>query len=228
VGPLASQVRAHFRPEFINRVDEFIVFEPLTAPQIRAIVQLAAQRLVMRLAAQRIGLVLQDSAVDYLAAKGFDPVYGARPVKRALQRELQTLLAQALLRGEFVEDDTIYVAAGAPGSGLVLTKQPFDDSQPSTSSTPAVPEGSHGGGSGRSVQGLGSSGLPGAGGGGPGGSKVRGQPGARQVVVRAGSGKANGTLGKVGSGGGDVAPVASEPVTGGDADSVDSSMDLID
>ncbi|GBF99361.1 hypothetical protein Rsub_12165 [Raphidocelis subcapitata] len=112
-------VRGHFRPEFINRVDEFIVFEPLTAPQIRAIVGLKAGALAARLAAQRVTLVLGESALDHLAAKGFDPVYGARPVKRALQRELQTRLAQALLRGEFGEGDTVRVEAAEGGLTLV-------------------------------------------------------------------------------------------------------------
>jgi ATP-dependent Clp protease ATP-binding subunit ClpB len=115
-------VRSHFRPEFINRVDEFIVFEPLVQQQIRAIVGQHAAALVARVAQQRINLQLDDSALDYLASKGFDQVYGARPVKRALQRELQTHLAQSLLRAEFVEGDTILVQAAADGEGLLLSK----------------------------------------------------------------------------------------------------------
>ncbi|WIA34267.1 hypothetical protein OEZ86_012610 [Tetradesmus obliquus] len=117
-----AEVKAHFRPEFVNRVDEFIVFEPLVRSQIRDIVGLRATALVQRVAAQHIRMALGDSAVDFLAAKGFDPVFGARPVKRALQRELQTLLAQALLRGEFVEGDTILVEAAPDGSCLTLRK----------------------------------------------------------------------------------------------------------
>jgi len=117
-----AEVRSHFRPEFVNRVDEFIVFEPLVREQIRDIVGLRATALVERVARQRLQMRLTDSALEYLASKGFDPVYGARPVKRALQRELQTLLAQALLRGEFIEGDLILVQAAADGSGLTLTK----------------------------------------------------------------------------------------------------------
>ncbi|KAI8471940.1 MAG: P-loop containing nucleoside triphosphate hydrolase protein [Monoraphidium minutum] len=122
-GRVMDAVRGHFRPEFINRVDEFIVFEPLTQPEIRDIVGLKSAALAGRLAAQRIGLVLTDSALDYLADKGFDPVYGARPVKRALQRELQTRLAQALLRGEFSEGDTVRVEAAPGGDGLALIRE---------------------------------------------------------------------------------------------------------
>ncbi|EFJ41834.1 hypothetical protein VOLCADRAFT_40352, partial [Volvox carteri f. nagariensis] len=96
-----DQVRRHFPPEFLNRVDEFIIFEPLTARQIRDVVGLRLRGLVSRLAEKKIRLVLADSAMDYLASKGFDPIFGARPVKRAIQRELETPLAQALLRGDF-------------------------------------------------------------------------------------------------------------------------------
>eukprot|EP00195_Chlamydomonas_chlamydogama_P016479 CAMPEP_0202907142 /NCGR_PEP_ID=MMETSP1392-20130828/41493_1 /ASSEMBLY_ACC=CAM_ASM_000868 /TAXON_ID=225041 /ORGANISM="Chlamydomonas chlamydogama, Strain SAG 11-48b" /LENGTH=196 /DNA_ID=CAMNT_0049595921 /DNA_START=1 /DNA_END=588 /DNA_ORIENTATION=+ len=119
-----EHVRSHFRPEFINRVDDFITFEPLREDQIRQIVKLRAQRLVGRLAERRMALELRDSAVERLAKVGYDPVYGARPVKRALQRELQTLLAKALLRGDFEEDDTVVVEAAPSGSGLVLSKGP--------------------------------------------------------------------------------------------------------
>eukprot|EP00955_Chlamydomonas_euryale_P035021 349960-Chlamydomonas_euryale.AAC.1 len=112
-----DHVREHFRPEFINRIDEFITFQPLTRDQIVRIVQLRAQRLVARLSEKRMALELRPSAVEFLASVGYDPVYGARPVKRALQRELQTLLAQALLRNEFEEQDTIVVEAAAAAGG---------------------------------------------------------------------------------------------------------------
>ena len=121
-GRVMDAVRGHFRPEFVNRVDEFIVFEPLTAAQIRDIVGLKTAALAARLARQRIRLELGESALEFLAARGFDPVYGARPVKRALQRELQTRLAQALLRGDFAEGDVVRVEAAAGGDGLALLK----------------------------------------------------------------------------------------------------------
>ncbi|KAG2438777.1 hypothetical protein HXX76_005319 [Chlamydomonas incerta] len=127
-----EHVRAHFRPEFINRVDEFITFDPLQPGQIKQIVLLRAQKLVARLGERRMRLVLTDPAVEYLAGKGYDPAYGARPVKRALQRELQTHLAQALLRSEFAEGDIITVTVKPDGSGLALAR---------SGSVPAPPKG---------------------------------------------------------------------------------------
>jgi len=113
-------VRSHFRPEFVNRVDDFIIFEPLQLEQIRMIVQLQAKRVADRLKEKKISLHLEDSAIDFLAQKGFDPVFGARPVKRAVQRELETTLAKALLRGDFVEEDIVVV--GASNGELCLRK----------------------------------------------------------------------------------------------------------
>jgi ATP-dependent Clp protease ATP-binding subunit ClpB len=117
-----SHVRAHFRPEFINRLDEFIVFEPLTHAQIMEIVGLQCKKLAERVAGQRMELQLEPSAIDYLARKGFDPTYGARPVKRAIQSELIQVMANQLLRGIFEEDDTIVVSADK--NGLALTSGP--------------------------------------------------------------------------------------------------------
>ncbi|GIL45618.1 hypothetical protein Vafri_2821 [Volvox africanus] len=119
-----AQVRTHFRPEFVNRIDEFIIFDPLSQNQIAHIVRLQARRVAERLADKKIGLQLTDSAVRHLASVGYDPVYGARPVKRAVQRELETNIAKALLRGEFVEDDTILVEADELHGGLVLKYGP--------------------------------------------------------------------------------------------------------
>ncbi|GAX72664.1 hypothetical protein CEUSTIGMA_g120.t1 [Chlamydomonas eustigma] len=119
-----EHVRTHFRPEFINRIDDFITFQPLKRDQITQIVKLRAKRLVDRMSEKRMRLELQECAVEYLASVGYDPVYGARPVKRALQRELQTLLAQALLRNDFEEEDTVVVKADSSGVGLVLMKGP--------------------------------------------------------------------------------------------------------
>lgn len=117
-----SHVRSHFRPEFINRLDEFIVFDPLSHSQIMEIVQLQCNKLAERVAGQRMKLELEPSAIDYLARKGFDPTYGARPVKRAIQSELIQAMANNLLRGVFQEDDTIVVSADK--DGLALTSGP--------------------------------------------------------------------------------------------------------
>ncbi|HIK38447.1 MAG: ATP-dependent chaperone ClpB [Geminocystis sp.] len=102
-------MRANFRPEFLNRIDEIIIFHGLNKEQLRQIVQLQVNRLQSRLAEQKLSLKLSESAIDFLAEVGYDPVYGARPLKRAIQRYLETTIAKAILRGEFKEGDTIYV-----------------------------------------------------------------------------------------------------------------------
>jgi ATP-dependent Clp protease ATP-binding subunit ClpB len=100
-------MRTHFRPEFLNRVDELIIFRSLRKDQLRQITQLQVQRLEQRLSDRKMALKLSESALDFLADVGYDPVYGARPLKRAVQRELETQIAKAILRGEFGEGDTI-------------------------------------------------------------------------------------------------------------------------
>ncbi|WP_019625688.1 ATP-dependent chaperone ClpB [Thioalkalivibrio sp. ALJT] len=99
----------HFRPEFINRVDDVVVFHPLAREQIRAIADIQLQYLRRRLEERDLGLTITDAALDHLGAAGFDPVYGARPLKRAIQTQLENPLAQALLAGEFGPGDTIAV-----------------------------------------------------------------------------------------------------------------------
>jgi ATP-dependent Clp protease ATP-binding subunit ClpA len=168
-----AAVRGHFRPEFINRVDELIVFEPLARDQVKSIVRLQVRagagaaaaaatatagtgarssratapcaaalpgpppssgapppqppkptptpvtlqvdRVAQRLAERKIRLEISEGAIEFLVSKGYDPVYGARPVKRAVQRELETGLAKSLLRGEFGDEDTVLVRAGERG-----------------------------------------------------------------------------------------------------------------
>ncbi len=102
-------VRHSFRPEFINRIDEVVVFHALRKAQIRAIAEVQLALLRQRLAEQRIGLDISTAAVDRLGEAGFDPVYGARPLKRAIQNTLETPLAQALLEGRFGPDDEIKI-----------------------------------------------------------------------------------------------------------------------
>lgn len=105
-------VRAHFRPEFVNRIDEFAIFDPLSKDQIKEIVRMQVRRVAKRLEAQRIGLITSEAAINYLVERGYDPVYGARPVKRAVQRELETPLARSILQGEFEADDVVSVDDG--------------------------------------------------------------------------------------------------------------------
>jgi ATP-dependent Clp protease ATP-binding subunit ClpB len=108
-------VAQHFRPEFINRIDDVVVFHPLETEHIRKIVDIQLEYLHKRLAERDIGLVLEPAARDRLAQAGFDPVYGARPLKRAIQQQLENPLAQRILRGDFGPGDTIRVTANAGG-----------------------------------------------------------------------------------------------------------------
>ncbi len=105
-------MRSNFRPEFLNRIDEIIIFHSLQKAELREIVKIQVQRLEQRLQDRKISLKLSDAALDFLAEVGFDPVYGARPLKRAIQRELETSIAKEILRGHFTEGDTIFVDVG--------------------------------------------------------------------------------------------------------------------
>jgi ATP-dependent Clp protease ATP-binding subunit ClpB len=107
----ADELRDRFRPEFLNRVDEIVEFEPLTREQIAEIVELQLARLRARLAERGIALELTDAAKQALAEAGWDPAYGARPLKRAIQRLVENPLALRLLDGEFGDGDTIRVDA---------------------------------------------------------------------------------------------------------------------
>lgn len=102
-------VGQHFRPEFINRVDETVVFHPLGREQIRRIAGIQIEHLKQRLHDQDIELRMTDAALDKLGEAGFDPVYGARPLKRAIQQYLENPLAQQLLQGEYSAGDVIEV-----------------------------------------------------------------------------------------------------------------------
>jgi ATP-dependent Clp protease ATP-binding subunit ClpB len=107
----ADELRDRFRPEFLNRIDEIVVFEQLTREQLAEIVELQLARLRARLAERRIDVELTPAAKERLAEAGWDPAYGARPLKRALQRLVENPLAAALLEGRFGEGDTILVEA---------------------------------------------------------------------------------------------------------------------
>ena len=108
-------VRAHFRPEFLNRLDDMIVFDRLTRNDMGGIVDIQLARLRKRLAKQNIQLELDEAAIKWLADEGYDPVYGARPLKRVIQRALQDQMAEMLLAGEIGEGGTIHVTAGTDG-----------------------------------------------------------------------------------------------------------------
>jgi ATP-dependent Clp protease ATP-binding subunit ClpB len=104
-------VSQHFRPEFINRIDDIVVFHPLGRAHIRRIVEIQTGYLRRRLGDRDIRLELNDASMDLLGASGFDPVYGARPLKRTIQQQLENPLAQRILAGEFGPGDVIKVSA---------------------------------------------------------------------------------------------------------------------
>ena len=111
-------VRDHFRPEFLNRLDEVILFSRLRKTDMARIVDIQLGRLRGLLADRKIGLHLDQAAYDWLAAEGYDPIYGARPLKRVIQRSLQNPLASLILEGVLHDGDDLDVTAGT--SGLVL------------------------------------------------------------------------------------------------------------
>ena len=108
-------VRAHFRPEFLNRLDETIIFDRLSRADMDGIVTIQLQRLGARLAERKITLDLDEGAMTWLADEGYDPVFGARPLKRVIQRSLQDQLAEMILAGEVKDGETLHISAGSEG-----------------------------------------------------------------------------------------------------------------
>jgi ATP-dependent Clp protease ATP-binding subunit ClpB len=106
-----AELRNNFRPEFLNRVDDVILFSRLDRAQLREIVDIQLRAVRDRLAARKLTLHVTEEAVDALAAEGYDPTYGARPLKRVIQRRLQDPIAMAILEGRFTEGDTVEVDA---------------------------------------------------------------------------------------------------------------------
>ncbi len=113
-----GELRAHFRPEFLNRVDDIVLFKPLTLAELQQIVGLQTDELRRRLEEQGVGLEIEEAAAELIARRGFDPVYGARPLKRFLQRELETRIGRALIAGELSEGSIIRV--GVEGGELAV------------------------------------------------------------------------------------------------------------
>jgi ATP-dependent Clp protease ATP-binding subunit ClpB len=106
-----GELRTHFRPEFLNRVDEIVLFKPLTLGEIERIVELQIAEVKARLAGRRLAISLTEAARALIARQGYDPVYGARPLRRFIQREVETRIGRALIAGEVREDQTITVDA---------------------------------------------------------------------------------------------------------------------
>jgi ATP-dependent Clp protease ATP-binding subunit ClpB len=114
-----AELRGHFRPEFLNRVDDIILFKPLTLQEIERIVDLQIESVSRRLSERRMSLELTEPARELIAREGYDPVYGARPLKRFIQREVETRIGRALLSGEIRDGATIVV--DADGDELIVT-----------------------------------------------------------------------------------------------------------
>merc|ERR1719491_2254244 len=102
-------MKEHFKPEFLNRIDDTVIFNSLSKENLRGIVSLEIQKLEQRLAERDIVMLMTPAALETVVDIGFDPVYGARPLKRAIQRELETSVAKGILRGDFADGDTILV-----------------------------------------------------------------------------------------------------------------------
>jgi ATP-dependent Clp protease ATP-binding subunit ClpB len=114
-GQVMAVVRAHFRPEFLNRIDEIILFRRLQRSDMAAIVEIQLGALAKLLADRHISLIVDQTAIEWLAREGFDPVYGARPLKRVIQRNLQNPLAGHILEGSVKDGDTVRISAGRDG-----------------------------------------------------------------------------------------------------------------
>jgi ATP-dependent Clp protease ATP-binding subunit ClpB len=114
-------VQQHFRPEFINRLDELVVFHPLGREHIRDIARIQMRGLTARLADRDLKLDISEAALDLLGNAGFDPVYGARPLKRAIQHQLENPLATRILAGEYMPGDSIII--GTDGGRLVFDRR---------------------------------------------------------------------------------------------------------
>jgi ATP-dependent Clp protease ATP-binding subunit ClpB len=115
-----SLVRQGFKPEFLNRLDEVVLFDSLTSDELARIVDLQVAALSARLADRRISLSVTDKARAWLAATGFDPVYGARPLRRLVQSAIGDQLARALLSGDIHDGSAVVVDAAADGEGLLV------------------------------------------------------------------------------------------------------------
>ncbi|MFV0476183.1 MAG: AAA family ATPase, partial [Pikeienuella sp.] len=124
-GAVMGAVRAHFRPEFLNRLDEIVLFDRLSRADMDGIVEIQLRLLEARLAARKIALSLDEAAKSWLGDKGYDPVYGARPLKRVIQKALQDPLAEALLGGGIRDGETVEVSAGEDGLTIGGVARPY-------------------------------------------------------------------------------------------------------
>jgi ATP-dependent Clp protease ATP-binding subunit ClpB len=110
-----GELRAYFRPEFLNRVDDIVLFKPLTREEIEQIVTLQMEELRRRLEDRRLSLELTDEARSLIAARGYEPVYGARPLRRYIQHEVETRIGRALISGDIHDGSRIILDTGPDG-----------------------------------------------------------------------------------------------------------------
>jgi ATP-dependent Clp protease ATP-binding subunit ClpB len=115
-------VRSTFKPEFLNRLDDVVLFDALSEGELAQIVGLQVALLAQRLADRRIALVVTDAASEWLAREGYDPAYGARPLRRLIQTEIGDALARMIIGGEVHDGDTVTVTASDDGAGLTLRR----------------------------------------------------------------------------------------------------------
>jgi len=137
-GQVLAELRARFRPELLNRIDEIVVFHALTRDQMGEIIEIQLDRLRARLADQRIELTLSEPARAFLVERGYEPTYGARPLKRAITRYLETPLARAILSGEVPDGSRVAVAVA--GDHLTFHAEPIADTAATTTPEPGEPE----------------------------------------------------------------------------------------
>ena len=110
-----GQLKNYFRPEFLNRIDDIVVFSPLTEEQVIKITELSMKALEARLADRNITLELTDDAKRFIASEAYDPNYGARPVKRYIQRNIETKLAEMIIKGDVADGDRVEISSGEDG-----------------------------------------------------------------------------------------------------------------
>jgi ATP-dependent Clp protease ATP-binding subunit ClpB len=117
-----AAIRSHFKPEFLNRLDDIVIFHALQHDQLKAIVEVQLRFLEHRMETRRLRLEVEDAAKSWLADRGFDPVYGARPLRRLIQTAIGDPLSRELLEGKVVDGDTVKVAVSDQGDKLTVAK----------------------------------------------------------------------------------------------------------
>jgi ATP-dependent Clp protease ATP-binding subunit ClpB len=122
---VTGELRRHFRPEFLNRVDDVVLFKPLTLAEIEQVVDLMLGDVRRRLGERNVTLEVSEAAMEHIAEQGFDPVYGARPLRRFISHELETRIGRALIGGE-VEDGAVIVIDVSEGELVVEFRNPQD------------------------------------------------------------------------------------------------------